>query len=374
MDDRLDDRMDDRAELMKQSLELIDVPAVIVSDKGEVTWQNKAAAPMKLTVGYSVEPTVKDFERQFAAWDYYRNCRLNVTVRGKPMVMTISRIGPVNLLLFTTEDEATDKVETVLLSLFHGMDSVATGLIYALRELAPELEELNDSTIDRKLAEVTRASYRLVRSATDMALLGQIEPEDQRIFPREVPLRAFFERLAEKEAEILRECQVKLKYHLAIKDTAFGNVDATLVEKMIATLLCNAVKYGEKGAPVALDVVHDGKNVRFTVSNTGENINGSELSSVFTRYLQTPDLENLQTGAGMGLAVVRELAQRHGGAIVIRSDKGGTFVVVSLDVTLPQKLGAHAPLLASAHRYDLSLVELSDVLPLDTFLSYAVEC
>lgn len=366
--------MDDRAELLKQALAMLDIAAVIVTDKGEVEWQNKAAAPMKLVEGYSVEPAVEDFERTFSAWDYYRNCRVNVTVRGKPMVMTMSRIGPVNLLLFTKEAATTDKVETVLQSLFHGMDVVATDLIYAIRELAPELEELNDDVIDRKLAQVTRASYRLVRSATDMALLGRVEPDEQYIFPREVALRKFFEQLAEKEAEILRECNVKLNYHLAIKETALGNVDAMFVEKIVATLLCNAVKYGEKGAPVGLDVVHDGKTVRITVSNTGESIDGSELSSVFTRYLKEPDFENLETGAGMGLAVVRELVKRHGGAVVIRSDKGGTFVVASLDITLPEQLGAHVPLPASAQRFDLSLVELSDVLPLDTFLSYAVEC
>ena len=370
----LSERVDEQADLMKQTLEMMNVAAVIVTDYGEVKWQNKAAEPLKLTVGYSVESSVPGFERQFSGWDYNRNLRLNVTVLGKPMVMTASRIGPANLLLFTNEDEADDKVETVLLSLFHGMDAVATDLIYALRELAPDMEEINDPVLDQKLARVTRAAYRLARSATDMAELGHLADKDYSIFPKDVPLRAFFEQLAEKEKEILRECKIKLNYHVAAKENARGNVDGYIAEKIIAGLLCNAVKYGDKESPVSLDIVHDGKFVRITVTNTGKSIDGCELSSVFTRYLQTPDFYDLNTGAGMGLAVVRELTSRHGGAIVIRSDKGKTLVVATLDITLPQKSGAHTPLLASAQRFDLSLVELSEVLPQDTFLSYAVEC
>ncbi|MBQ7523416.1 MAG: hypothetical protein IJT07_02725 [Oscillospiraceae bacterium] len=374
MDEFSEARIDDRAELLKKSLELIDTAAVIVDDDGEVQWQNKAAAPLKLSVGYSVESTVSGFERQFAAWDYHRSYRQNVTALGTPWVMTVSRIGPVNLLLFTHETEADSAVRTVLQSLFHGMDSVSTDLTHALRELAPELEEFDDPVLAQKVAAVTRASYRLARSAIAMAELGHLEIKEMRVLPREKHLLTFFERLVDKEKQILFECGTHLDAHLILRDTQYGNLDPLIVEKIVANLLCNAVKYGEKGAPIELHVTcDDQKTVQITVTNKGAGIDGDTLPTAFTRYLQTPDIQNLQTGAGMGLALVRELAQRHGGAVMIRTGGDGAKIIVSLNITMKEVLASHSPLLASAMNYDPSLIELSEVLPADTFLSYAVE-
>ena len=366
--------MDERVELMKASLALIDTPAVIVSDHGEVEWQNHAAEPLKLEIGYSASCSVEDFDRMFVSWGYHREYRVDVSVLGKPMVLTVSRIGPVNLLLFTeAEKKADGTVQTVLLSLFHGMESLAGDMIRAIRSIAEDMEELNDAALDRKLGEVTRSCYRLVRSATDMAELGHLEAEDQNVLPREVPLRAYFERLAEKEAAILREFPVRLKTVFGIKDTQKGNVDPVIAEKVIAILLGNAVKYGEKGSEIELEIASDKRAVRIMVTNRGEGIDGDTLSTAFSRYLQTPDFDDLHTGAGMGLAVVRELTQRHGGATLIRSGAGSVTVVASLDITMEKAANAHAPLLPTAQRFDLSLVELSEVLPAETFLSYAVE-
>lgn len=359
---------------LQQALDLITTAAIIVSDDGTVTWKNHAANPLGFILDRGAECVVSNFLELMAPWNYKKNYRVNVTIQGEEWVMTAARVGAVNLILFTPEEEDDETVQTMLLSMYHGLESVATDLIYALREVAIDLEEINDPVLDNKLAGATRACYRLVRSATDMAELGRYFGDGNRCMPLKTPIRAFLERLAEKEKDILTFAQIPLKVEIACKETLVGNIDHSIAEKIVANLLSNAIKYGSSDTPITLRLAApDDSTVTITVSDRGKGIDGDTLSTVFSRYLQDVEEGDPRAGSGMGLAMVRELAMQHGGTAMVRTDPDGAAVIASLNLTLPPVLSAKAPHIAAARKFDTSLVELSDVLPPQMFLSYAVE-
>lgn len=90
------------------------------------------------------------------------------------------------------------------------------------------------------------------------------------------------------------------------------------LERAIANLIDNAVKYSEPSSPV--EVVVEGTTV--TVRDRGRGIPAEALARVFDRFYRAVDVRT-QPGSGLGLAIVAEIARSHGGAVFARNRPGG---------------------------------------------------
>ncbi len=116
-------------------------------------------------------------------------------------------------------------------------------------------------------------------------------------------------------------------------DVTLGSVgyvrgDAGRLRQVVANLLSNAVKFTPSGGTIAVSVERRGASCRITVKDSGEGISADFLPHVFERFRQAEDAR--AKGLGLGLAIVRHLAEAHGGAVTAASDgrgKGATFTV-----------------------------------------------
>jgi two-component system sensor histidine kinase MprB len=90
------------------------------------------------------------------------------------------------------------------------------------------------------------------------------------------------------------------------------------LERAIANLLDNAVKWGPPGGPVEVQV-RDG---RLEVRDHGPGIAAEDLPHVFDRFYRAPAARALP-GSGLGLAIVRQMAETHGGSVEATNDPGG---------------------------------------------------
>jgi signal transduction histidine kinase len=106
--------------------------------------------------------------------------------------------------------------------------------------------------------------------------------------------------------------------------------DIRLIQRMVANLLDNAIKYTpEHGRiDVAVSAVGD-QSVQITIGDNGMGISEKELEYIFERFYRC-DPSRSQAGTGLGLSFARVAARAHGGDIMVTSeiDKGSTFVVV----------------------------------------------
>ena len=96
-------------------------------------------------------------------------------------------------------------------------------------------------------------------------------------------------------------------------------------------LLNNAVKFTPGGGSIALRIRRINDNVECIVSDTGKGIERKFLPFVFERFRQEHRSSKVHAaGLGLGLAIVREIAELHGGSIEAWSegyDKGSTFIL-----------------------------------------------
>jgi two-component system sensor histidine kinase MprB len=102
-------------------------------------------------------------------------------------------------------------------------------------------------------------------------------------------------------------------------------VDPVLVERAVGNLLDNAVKYSPAGAPIEV-TVQDGEVV---VADHGPGIAEEDLPRIFDRFYRAA-AARAKPGAGLGLAIVREAAEAHGGAARAESSADGARFTLSL--------------------------------------------
>ena len=117
--------------------------------------------------------------------------------------------------------------------------------------------------------------------------------------------------------------------------------DSRALTQILLNLLSNAVKFTPTGGTVQVSAMAVAGGIRFVVSDTGRGIAKSDLPRLAHAFEQvTNDAELSKQGTGLGLALVRSLAELHGGKIEIESDLGqGTSVSVDIPV---EAIASHA--------------------------------
>src|SRR2546427_370484 len=131
---------------------------------------------------------------------------------------------------------------------------------------------------------------------------------------------------------------VAAEKQIAIEMPAAGEMrvraDRLLLYQALMNLVTNAIKYSPGGTTVSIDVSNRNGVVRFEVADEGFGIPAEELSKIFEKFYRRGNKETReQSGFGLGLAFVKEVATRHGGDIVVESESGkGSVFILSLPV------------------------------------------
>ena len=117
--------------------------------------------------------------------------------------------------------------------------------------------------------------------------------------------------------------------------------DSERLQQVIWNLLANAVKFTRPGGTIRLEIARVGPNVRLSVRDTGQGISPDFLPYVFDRFRQADaSASRRHGGLGLGLALVRQIVELHGGAVGV--DSRGVKQGTTFWVTLPAVSGIGA--------------------------------
>lgn len=123
---------------------------------------------------------------------------------------------------------------------------------------------------------------------------------------------------------------IEMQYVNRIGDIPEFIFDADKVMIALQNIVDNAIKYTLPGGKVSVIVEKNGDFIEIKVSDTGVGIPKADLSKLFSKFFRATNVIHLQTeGSGLGLFIVKNIIEKHGGKIFVDSveGKGTTFIV-----------------------------------------------
>jgi len=177
---------------------------------------------------------------------------------------------------------------------------------------------------------------RLRRLVEDLLELARFDSGQLRIARERVDLQALLRSLVERLSVRAVEAQVDLSFDLGRPTIIIGDGDR--LAQVFTNLVDNAIKHTQPGGKVRVWGEHAGGWISIHVDDSGSGIPADELSRIFERFYQLDKARagGDDRGAGLGLAIAREIVDSHGGRLTAQSEVGrGSRFTVQLPVARP---------------------------------------
>lgn len=207
-----------------------------------------------------------------------------------------------------------------------------------------------DLSVLNQVKMIRRNARRLLNLVNQLLDFRKMEEQELKLNLHEGDVIAFINDAAEAFQDLSDRKKIALKVQNDIKSihTFF---DQDKVERIIFNLLSNAFKFTNEGGEVALTTSlenEEGAHPIFTLSvaDTGIGIAEDSKKKIFTRFfMDNNETSILNQGSGIGLSIVKEFVELHGGEITLQSELGkGTTFTVKMPIKLLDQVVIPHPL------------------------------
>jgi signal transduction histidine kinase len=231
-------------------------------------------------------------------------------------------VGAVTVLRDVTKEKEADRIKTELVSMVaHELKSPLTS-VYGFTELLLDSESKN-----KKAAEYARVIQSEVSRLTDFVdkflNLSRLESGKIRIQMDPFDLRS----VVEKSVSILKGQAAQKDILIALQlpeSLPLVAGDPELIEQVLVNLIGNAIKYSPRQSKIGIETAMGAKDVSIHVIDNGYGIPKESLPRIFEKFYRVAEIrESEETeGSGLGLALVKEIVEKHGGFIKVKSKLG----------------------------------------------------
>ena len=189
---------------------------------------------------------------------------------------------------------------------------------------SPELKE----TVDIMFAN----SMRLLSLINDLLDLVRLEEGKFKLVLEPMDLGEFLPGLVSAVRETAEKNGLTIQAKCDRSSRLYVNADKAQLEKIFLNLLFNAIKFTKEGGAIDVTAVRDNGYITVKVQDSGIGIQEDKIALIFDRFYQDDEASTrVRQGTGIGLALVKELVEIHGGTVEISSEQGeGTVVTIRL--------------------------------------------
>lgn len=211
------------------------------------------------------------------------------------------------------------------------------------------------------LASIKLSSEMLLRTLNDTLDAAKMENSDFKInsepFNPDVTLRSVIESM---EFSAIKKGLV-MKYNFKGDSEIVLLGDGFRLEQIMVNLLSNAIKYTDKGEVVVNAELNEENKLIIDVTDSGTGITLEQQSKLFSKYYQTNSSKG-KVGTGLGLYICKQLIDRQGGSISVKSNPGqGT----TFSFFISYKAGANKTIAQQTADNQLSLLKGVNILAVD---------
>jgi signal transduction histidine kinase len=239
--------------------------------------------------------------------------------------------GVVLVLADVTRQREQDELKRgVISTVSHQLKTPLTSIRMAVHlMLAEKIGVLTEKQVEVLLAARDDAD-RLNAILDDLLDISRIESGRAAMAFRPVSPALLAQSVAEPFRSVARDGGITLE--LAVPDSLpEAWVDPARITNVFDNLLTNALKHTPAGGRVTLSATADDRFVRFRVADSGSGIPPQYMAHLFEPFFRVPGQES-GTGIGLGLSIVKEIVEAHGGSVSVESREGeGSIFIFTLN-------------------------------------------
>ena len=279
------------------------------------------------------------------------------SIQGQPCILRFSRTENGQLLFLSPSSHVPGVLGSAFLyELRSGLMNVGMSADM-LRDWAEETgaEELLTTT-----RSLTRSYYRLLRLSSNASLALGMQEGALPFSPASLNLSALCGAILDTVEELYP--QISFQRDLG-RDLAL-EADAGLLQHLLLNLLSNSLRHAGNPTVIHVSLLDSPSSLVLAVSDNGCGISSEDMATIFERFRWQDEASTLNRGPGLGLSVVRAVAQIHGGTLLMESRLGkGTAVRVSFSKRALSSLKLRSPEEAAPELLRNVLIGLADFLP-----------
>ena len=256
----------------------------------------------------------------------------NEPVRFKPALRPLEdSLNEVKMTIRRQEQEAIEsekKKNDLVVFLAHDLKTPLTSIVayLSILETKPDMPEEER----KKYTHISlEKAIRLGELINEFFEITKFNLQDIVLEPGNLDLSMMLEQIADELYAVLKE--KNLRCDVQIDDTLMIYGDADKLARVFDNLLRNAIAYCDKGTAIRIQAKERHQEIEIVVANEGEKIPEEELSAIFEKFYRVDGSRSSKTGgAGLGLAIAKEIVELHHGTIRAESDEWETRFIVTL--------------------------------------------
>ncbi len=230
--------------------------------------------------------------------------------------------GVVTVIRDITREKEIDQMKTELTSMVaHELKSPLTS-IYGFSELL-----LDSNPSDKRYKDYARVilseSARLTDMVNKFLDLSRLESGRTEINMNPFDLRDIVEKVVNQFEGQARKKKIKIISEIP-KSFPPANGDQDLIEQVLVNLISNAIKYSPNHSKIGIEAKVENDEIVVNVIDNGYGIPKESLQYIFDKFYRVKDSEvtEEEEGSGLGLALSKEIVEKHGGSIQVNSRLG----------------------------------------------------
>jgi signal transduction histidine kinase len=232
-------------------------------------------------------------------------------------------------------NEALFRLETTVEGIRQVSVNIAHDLRTPISRLGIRLEEILDEVQDQpelgsRLRTASSELKQITTTFDSLLRIAQIEAGARKSRFRPVALPGIGAALQEAYLPVAEEKQQQLTFKIASAATALVYGDQDLLTQLFANLLENSIHHAPSGAHIVVEVGSDEQGVWMCVTDDGPGIPPSEYANVTKRFYRLDSSRNTP-GSGLGLALVKAIADLHGAELQLKDSSPGLTVRLIFD-------------------------------------------
>ncbi len=193
---------------------------------------------------------------------------------------------------------------------------------------ADKTEEDHLKTVYSVLDSVLEESHRMEKIIDDLLFLSRVEALDKSKLNAKVQLEKVIARVIGNRRQSAANKGLEFESHKVKAAQVRGNSE--LLERMLTNVVDNAIRYTPSGGRVEVVLYKEQNAVKLEISDTGIGIPKESIPRIFDRFYVVDESRSREKGgSGLGLSIVKWVADNHHAEIEIKSqvDKGTTFLI-----------------------------------------------